>query len=339
MGEAITIDGSRGEGGGQVLRTSLSLAALTGRRLEIANIRAGRKKPGLLRQHLACVRAIADITAAHVTGAELGSRALTLEPGPINPGNYRFAVGSAGSASLVFQTVLWPLLRADAPSRVRFEGGTHNPMAPPLDFLARVFARQLAAMGAEVALRHERYGFVPAGGGAFTAEITPCPLLAPLDLVDGGALAGRRAVALVARLPRHIAERELAVVADRLGIVDREVVEVSTSPGPGNVLMIEVGRERVGELVTAFGRRGVRAEAVADHACAQVEAYLAHGAPVGEHLADQLVIPLALAGAGRFRTGALSLHARTNIDVVAEVLGVAFTVDVDGAQSEVSVAS
>lgn len=327
MKDALAIDGSRGEGGGQILRTSLSLAAVTGLAVDVTGIRAGRKKPGLLRQHLTCVRAIAEITGAAVRGDELGSRELHLAPGPVRAGYYRFAVGSAGSAALVFQTVLWPLLLADGRSRVVFEGGTHNPMSPPFHFLERAFVPLLRRFGAAVDLRLDRYGFYPRGGGSFTADIEPCDALAAVDVPDGGVVRDRRAVAVVANLPRHIAERELAVIRERIGTTDSEIVDPGDPRATGNVVMIELEGDHVTEVVTGFGQRGVRAEAVAGGACDEAAAYLAHAAPVGEHLADQLIIPMALAGAGRFRTGPLSLHTRTNIDVVGEFVDTAIAVD------------
>ena len=158
----LTIDGSQGEGGGQILRTSLALAAISGQPVEVTHVRAGRKKPGLLRQHLCAVKAAAAVCNGYLEGAELGSKHIRFEPGPVTPGDHRFSVGSAGSASLVLQTVLPPLLMADAPSVVRIEGGTHNPSAPPFEFIERVFAPALAEMGASVRVTMERAGFFPA---------------------------------------------------------------------------------------------------------------------------------------------------------------------------------
>jgi len=171
----IWIDGSFGEGGGQILRTALSLSLATGIPFRIENIRAGRKNTGLLRQHLTAVRAAAEIGSAEVEGATLGSSALTFSPGAVRAGEYRFAVGTAGSGTLVFQTILPALLRAPAPSRVIIEGGTHNEFAPPFDFLATTLLPLIRRMGARVSLTLERYGFYPAGGGRFVAVIEPCP--------------------------------------------------------------------------------------------------------------------------------------------------------------------
>jgi RNA 3'-terminal phosphate cyclase (ATP) len=320
---AITIDGSQGEGGGQILRTSLSLAAITGRELTIENVRGGRAKPGLLRQHLTGLQAIAEITGGEVEGAELGSRRVVLRPGPVRPGEYRFSIGSAGSASLVLQTVLWPLLVAGAPSTVIVEGGTHNSMAPPSDFLAKTFAPVLARMGARLGLSLPSYGFQPAGGGRIVCEIPACTALRPLELLEAGRLVSTRVRALVSNLPVTTAMHQANSVRRKLELpAEAAESKVVISIGPGNVDMVELEFEHVTEVVTAFGEKGKAAETAARKVAKEAKRYLAVGAPVGEHLADQLIIPLALAGSGSFRTGPLSLHARTNIDVVRAFLPV-----------------
>lgn len=335
----LTIDGSQGEGGGQILRTSLAMSMITGRPIRLINIRKGRERQGLLAQHLAGVRAAERIAGARVEGARLGSRELVFEPTAITPGEYTFAVGTAGSASLVLQAVLPALLVAKGPSLLHLEGGTHNSMSPPFDFLARVFAPVLARMGAALELELERPGFYPAGGGRFTAQITPPEQWRPLELTERGAIVRRRARALVSRLPRHVGERELAVVRARAGLGDDDelaVEELVGTAGPGNVLMLEVEHEHGRELITAFGEKGTRAETVAESACAELAAYLEHGAPVGEHLADQLLIPMVLAGGGRFTSGPLSLHTRTNLDVLREFFELDVERQVEGAQVTIS---
>lgn len=314
----LVIDGSRGEGGGQILRTSLSLAMVLGRPFHIERIRAGRQRPGLMRQHLAAVEAARAISSARVEGAALGSRELTFEPGPVAPGSYRFAVGTAGSACLVFQTVAPALLTAAGPSHLVLEGGTHNPKAPPFDFLARVFLPLIARMGPEVGAAIERYGFYPAGGGRVVVDIAPVPALSPIELVAPLAVESRRARALLSRLPQHIGERELAVVRAELGWSEAECeIEEVGSPGPGNALHLEVAGGGAAELSTGFGERGVPAESVALGAVAELRALLTAGVPVGGHLADQLLLPMALAGGGAFLTLPLTPHATTAIDVIA----------------------
>ena len=320
----IVIDGTTGEGGGQILRTALALSVVTGKPFQISKIRGRRERPGLRRQHLTAVMAAARVGAAHVQGAELGSRELHFEPSTICPGEHRFAVGTAGSAGLVLQTVLPALLVASAPSRLLLEGGTHNPGAPPFDFLARVYLPLVGRMGPLVTARLERPGFYPAGGGRFVVEVEPVAHLAPLHLAERGRLLARRARVLSARLPAHVARREQETVA-RLTGWDRslvEVEEVHDSAGPGNAVMLEVTSEHVTELFTAFGARGVPAEAVATAAAEQALAYLDSGVPVGPQLADQLLLPLAIAGGGSFVTVAPTLHATTNADVISRFLDV-----------------
>ena len=329
----IHIDGAQGEGGGQIVRTSLALSMVTGRPVTIDEIRARRKRPGLANQHLTAVEAAAAVCGAEVAGAKLGSRRLVFQPGPVQPGEYLFDVGTAGSTTLVLQTVLPPLLTAEAPSQLTLRGGTHNMLAPPFDFLERVYAPLLRKMGPQLDLKLHRRGFYPVGGGEMTARITPAPALRPLSLLDRGKLIHRRVEAVVARLPRHIAQREIDVVRKKSNWRGDQfhIVELNDC-GPGNVLMIELAHEQAVELCTSFGRRGVPAERVAAAAYREALAYLDSGTPVGEHLADQLLLPQSLAahqgaGGGAFRTAVVSGHTRTHIDVIARFLDVAIEVD------------
>jgi RNA 3'-terminal phosphate cyclase (ATP) len=328
----IKIDGSMGEGGGQILRTSLGLSLLTGEPVQLDGIRAGRRKPGLMRQHLTAVRAAVEVGAARVEGDAIGSKALTFRPGKAQAGEYHFAVGTAGSATLVLQTVLPALVLADGPSVLTLEGGTHNPMAPPLDFLERAFLPLLARMGARVTVSLERPGFYPAGGGLFRAEIEPVEggKLRPLSLMERGELLGRRGRALVARLPREIGERELGVLSKKLGWLEEDlaVEAYPESRGPGNMVAAELRYEQVTEMFVGFGERGVPAPTVARRVVDQVKRYLKASAPVGRYLADQLIIPLALAGEGSFRTLALSRHTSTNMEVVGRFIETPMAADV-----------
>jgi RNA 3'-terminal phosphate cyclase (ATP) len=319
----LTIDGSLGEGGGQILRTALALSAGTGKPFRIEKIRAARDKPGLLRQHLTAAKAAAQICGAVVDGDVLGSGALSFKPGPVRAGEFAFAVGTAGSATLVLQTVLPALLLAPAPSKLVLEGGTHNPAAPPFDFLAKSFLPLINAMGPAVKAELQRPGFYPAGGGRFTVEIIPATTrLLPLELKQRGAIRGIRARAIVANLPRSIAEREMYLVRRLLSLLSEDAVveEIRGGPGPGNAVMIEIETEHHMEVFTGFGELGVRAEAVADSAVKQARAYIASGLPVGRYLADQLLAPMSIAGAGRFRTGPLSRHTTTNVEVIRNFL-------------------
>ncbi len=310
----ITIDGSMGEGGGQVLRTSLSLSLVTGAGVRFVNLRAGRKKPGLLRQHLACVEAARIVGDAEVKGAELGSRELLFRPRALKGVNCTFSVGTAGSACLVFQTVLPALLFAKEPSSLVLEGGTHNPMAPPFEFLAETFLLQLARMGAKVTVALSSAGFYPAGGGRFQATIEPVTSLERLDLEARGGPPDVSIRALVANLPWSIGERELRAARSRLELPDAPgKVVVVPSPGPGNALLVVVEGDRVREIFAAFGEKGTSAENVARRAAGEARRVLEAGVPVGEYLADQLLVPMALGSGGILRTVKPSLHTETQL--------------------------
>jgi RNA 3'-terminal phosphate cyclase (ATP) len=231
-------------------------------------------------------------------------------------------VGSAGSACLVLQTVLPPLLAAGRAARLTFEGGTHNPFAPTFDFIERIFLSVLSRMGARCRVELHRRGFHPAGGGRLSLEVDAIEGLAPIEILERGEPTGRRATAIVSNLPFDIAKRELAVVRRRLGWSESEcrgVVEQG-SPGPGNVVMLEVESESAREMCTGFGERRVRAEQVATRAAKELERYLQSSVPVGVRLADQLMVPFAIAGGGAFRTLPLSQHARTNLWVIEQFM-------------------
>lgn len=319
----LVIDGSFGEGGGQILRSALALSLVTQTPFRIEKIRRGRQKPGLMRQHLAAVRAAAEIGAAELRGAELGSQELSFTPKAQKTGAFRFAVGSAGSATLVLQTVLPALWAAAAPSTVVVEGGTHNPMAPPFDFLALSYLPLLARMGPQVTATLERPGFYPAGGGAVTAVIAPASSWARLDLPARGALRAVRARAWVVNLPFHIAEREATVLRERLELPEAQCrAERSTDGhGPGNYLRVEIESEHLTEVVSGVGAKGVSAEQVAEQVATEAGALLSAGVPVGEHLADQLLLPMALGAGGSFLTVAPSLHTTTHAALLRRFVG------------------
>jgi RNA 3'-terminal phosphate cyclase (ATP) len=333
----LNIDGSFGEGGGQIIRSSLALALVTGRPFTIDNIRARRQKPGLRQQHLTAVHAAAEVGEAEVRGASLGSARLEFRPGGVRPGDYHFDVGTAGSTTLVLQTILPALLAAASESTIELRGGTHNPLAPPFDFLARAYLPLVNHLGPQVTAVLDRHGFFPAGGGQIRARVGPCEQLGRLELVDRGAQKDCRATVLLARLARHIGQRECRTVAEHLGWDESQtrVVEVGDSRGPGNVVLIELEFEHVTEIFAAFGERGVPAETVARRAAEQAQSYLDAGVPVGEHLADQLLLPLAIAawkgtGGGRFRTTRLSLHSTTHIELLKQFMELAIDVESQG---------
>jgi len=327
--EMITIDGSEGEGGGQILRTSLALSLVTGQPFRMERIRAKRQKPGLLRQHLTAVEAAKTVGCAEVAGAELNSQTLEFRPGPVTPGNYRFAVGTAGSATLVLQTVLPALLTAPDRSTLTLEGGTHNPMAPPFDFLAKCFMPLIQRMGPSVELELRRHGFFPAGGGRFHARIEPSKKLSRLNLLERGPIRERRARILVSKLPEHVGQRELAVLREELKWREDEcnIEAVQYPVGPGNAVVLAVEAQHVTEIFTGFGERGRPAEEVAKSAVEAAKVWLEADVPVDEHLADQLFIPMVLASGGSFRTTKPSLHTTTNAEVIQRFLPASIRVE------------
>ena len=336
----IEIDGAQGEGGGQILRSALSLSMITGRPFRLTNIRAGREKPGLLRQHLLAVQAAAAICGARTTPLALRAASLEFVPGPIRGGDYRFAIGSAGSCTLVLQTLLPALLHADGPSTVRISGGTHNPMAPPVHFLQRAYGPILQQMGAEVEIALQRYGFHPAGGEVI-ATVQPCPRLRPIALLQRGERKAGYAESVLAGVHVNVAQRELERVASGMGWSGKQlrIVGLPAEQGPGNVLLLTLEHEHVTEMFTSFGEKYLLAESVAKRLLNEVRAYLKTDAAVGEHLADQLLLPMALAGGGTFSCSKVSQHALTNAEVISRFLPVRITFEQQERASICTVAS
>lgn len=323
----ITIDGSHGEGGGQIIRSSLALSMMTGQPIRLERIRDNRKPKGLKRQHWTAVRAAQAVCSAEVVGADIGSQQLTFTPSEIVPGEHRVQITSAGSTTLVLQTILPALMLADGESTISLEGGTHNPGAPPFDFLSRCYLNMINRIGPVAEVELHRPGFYPVGGGSWTAHVIGSPRLQPLNLMERGKLVSRRVRGLVSNLPLHIAERECDVIRRQSQWPMKCFqVEQLEAHGPGNVVMIEVEFENVTELFIGFGRQGVKAEKVAKEAWREAERYLKSEAVVGEYLADQLLLPLALGAsqgrASRFRTLPLSDHSTTHIDVLQRFLDV-----------------
>ncbi|EDV5623353.1 RNA 3'-terminal phosphate cyclase [Salmonella enterica] len=341
MARIIALDGAQGEGGGQILRSALSLSMITGQPFEMSGIRAGRAKPGLLRQHLTAVRAATEICGAQVNGDELGSQQLRFTPGPIRGGEYRFAIGSAGSCMLVLQTVLPALWFADGSSRVEVHGGTHNQAAPSADFICRVWEPLLARMGISQRTTLIKHGFYPAGGGAAATVVEPATSLRGLTLISRGETLRTTAEALLAAVPYHVGEREVATLEAHFPQAEKNVVALEAhfpqaeknvvalegGCGPGNALSLMIQSEQLTELFAAFGVKGTSAEAVANQVAHEARRYLASPAAVGEHLADQLILPLALAGEGAFTVARASAHLLTNIAVVERFLPVTFNLE------------
>lgn len=331
----IEIDGSKGEGGGQVLRTALTLSMITGQPFRIANIRANRSKPGLMRQHLAAVTAAAAISGARVEGAAIGSQTLQFLPGPIKAGDYRFDIGSAGSSTLVLQTVLPALLYADSPSVVTVCGGTHNPKAPPAEFLQRAYGRAMAAIGAQIDIRLERYGFYPAGGGVVCASVQPLQGWKRLDLMQRGERREGFAEAFTAGIPPAVGRRELEIIGPAFawGEEQLRMRQLPDGWGPGNALLLTLEHEHVTEVFVGFGEKQLRAETLAKQVVQAARSYLASGAAVSEHLADQLMLPMALAGGGSFTVDTVSEHSRTNGEIIQRFLPVQVRFRADGKRS------
>lgn len=324
----IQVDGRSGEGGGQILRSSLALSLITQKPFHIEHIRKGRSKSGLLKQHLTCVRAATALGQATVEGDTFRSTALSFTPQGLHPGDYRFDIESAGSANLVLQAVLPAALCAPAPTTWTLLGGTHNDHAPPFPYLQRAFLPLLERAHAPIRSELVSAGFYPAGGGEMRFVIPPATLQ-PLSLDKPlGNTEIRATAVLSSRLPEHIAERELRTLRRRLDI-DRDActLDVVSSRGPGNVLFVEVISEQLTEVFTGFGKKGVRAETIAHRVADAVESYLATNAPVGSHLADQLLLPMAIAGEGSFLTGELTAHTRTNIETLKHFLELDVQVD------------
>lgn len=317
----IVIDGSQGEGGGQILRNALALSLITGQPFRIHAIRAGREKPGLMRQHLTAIEAAIAIGNAQCDGTRIGASEIVFRPGAVKSGDYHFAIGTAGSAGLVLQTILPPLMLADAPSKIVLEGGTHNLQAPPFEFLAHCFLPLINRMGPTVTARLVRHGFYPSGGGRMEIEIVPAPLRR-LECIERGSLRTHRAVALIAGLPGDIARREIETARKHLDWPEDTfgIETLAEDRGPGNVLLLEAMFDHVTEIVAGFGQLGTSAESLAKRAAARMSGYVASGAFAGPYLADQLIMPFAIAGGGAFTTVKPSSHTRTAADVVTMFL-------------------
>ncbi len=318
----IIIDGAEGEGGGQIVRNACALSLVTGQPFRITNVRGKRAKPGLMRQHVTAIEAACTIGSATCDGVAVGSREFGFTPGRVTAGDYRFAVGTAGSTGLVLQTVLMPLLLAGAPSRLVLEGGTHNMLAPPFEFIAESFLAVVNRMGPRVSARLVRPGFYPRGGGRIEVDIAPAPLQ-PIHCRERGPLLGRSAIAMIAGLAPEIAGREIVRARKLLAWPDDAfaVHELPDEFGPGNILLLTAEFTNVTEIVSGFGKLGVSAEQVAATAAARMTGYLESDAVAGPYLADQLLLPFALAGGGSFTTVKPSQHSRTAAEIIAMFTG------------------
>ena len=321
----LRVDGGQGEGGGQVLRTALALAAIRGVPVEIHSIRARRKTPGLQPQHLTAVTALAQICGAQVEGASIGSQRLRFSPSLVRPAEYRFDVGTAGSTALVLQAILLPLALGRGPSQVTLTGGTHVPWSPPADYLRDVCLPILAGMGIAARLRVDRWGFYPKGGGRVVVKVEGNADLHPVTLVFRGGNAELRGVSVVANLPRKIAERQRDRALQRLRAEGRsaeiELVEAD-APGAGTFLLLVAETAGIPAAFSSLGERGKPAERVADEAVDALLDFLKAEAAVDPHLADQVILPMALApGTSRLTTSRVTQHLLTTVQLVQQLLG------------------
>jgi RNA 3'-phosphate cyclase len=327
----IEIDGAQGEGGGQMLRTSLALSLITGKPFHLRNVRARREKPGLAAQHLMSVKAAAKIGNASVRGATLRSTDLAFEPGKIAAGDYHFAIGTAGATGLIVHTIYMPLVLADARSTVVIEGGTHVKASPNFHFLARCWAHYMRAIGINVDLTMERSGFYPRGGGLIRGHFEPTPRILPFRGMTTPTITKARVFAGVAHLPEHVGPRMIEQATLRLYELGLEVEthQESWPGGPGCMLAVELPTAPAPTFIFSLGERGKPAEHVADEAVVQVAGFLkAQPLGVDEHSADQLLLPLALAdGSSEFRVAMVSSHLLTNAAVIGEFLDRAILVD------------
>ena len=337
--ETVFIDGSEGEGGGQILRTSLTLSCITGKGVHIENIRAGRPKPGLAKQHISCVQAACRVSNGQCKGAEQGSKTLDFQPGKVGGGDFHFDIGSAGAASLVMQTILPVLFLGDRPSGFTITGGTHNPLAPPFDFVKETFLPAIETGGFRCECELLRYGFYPAGGGKIVFKVQPwqkepnqivnfCEPCKQLQ-IDARIYTAK----LSANIPRH---QQQLLRQSRLAIGDIESIEVKDSDGPGNCVMIRAYGGGRTTVFTAFGMRGKPSEDVVNEVVGLAEDFIAGGAAIDSFLADQLLVYMAIAGDGCFTTNRLSAHLVTNMGVIKKFLPVDFHPEQQGSVHKVS---
>lgn len=333
----IEIDGSEGEGGGQVLRTALAMSILTGRPVKLTNIRANRSKPGLQPQHLMCVRAASTICCANYKGASVGSAVLYFEPRDVKPGQYTFDIRTAGSTGLVLHTLYLPLaLRTTEPSEVRIVGGTHNDHAPCFHFLETTWAGYLRRMGIVVEVQMTRPGFYPRGGGEIRAIIHPCSRVNGLCMTNCPELTTAGGFSAFAGLPESVGKRQARRLTARLkseGIESHILVEQWQAANPGTVAAVIYRQAPVPALFFGLGARGKPAEAVADDAADEAIRFRNSGCPVDPHSADQLLLPLMFSpDASEYRTSEVTRHLTTNLATLQKFVDRGVTLDAEVGQ-------
>jgi len=331
MSGVVEIDGSLGEGGGQILRTGLSLSMATGRPIRILNIRAGRPNPGLANQHLTCIKAAREISSAKAAGAMLGSQTLEFEPGQIHPGDYSFDVTTAGSVSLVFHTLFLPLSLAQAPSRVTIRGGTHVNWSPSYEFLEDQWLFYLRKIGFTISLRLDKAGYYPQGGGVLKARIEPAPNLSSLTLLERGELEGITGRVFLSNLKSAVAERQVAQVQEilaRRGLSADIQVREYPAQGPGTGTHLRAAFANGSASYTSLGEKRISAEKVASSSAESLLNYIDSGTALDRFIADQLILPLSLAsGDSAFTCDEVTQHLLTNAAIVRMFLPVKLEVE------------
>lgn len=328
----IDIDGSAGEGGGQILRSALALSILTGQAFHIQHIRAQRSEPGLKAQHLTAVQAAAAISRAEVSGASLHSQTLNFEPGPIRTGHYKFEIGTAGAVTLLLQTILLPLSQASSATSLILSGGTHVSWSPPYPYLAEHWLAHLEKMGVRSRIQLDTAGFYPQGGGRIQAITYPASSIAPLNLTERGRLIAISGHSAVANLDMSIANRQKQRAIQRLTAMNLPVAPriksmELPSPGKGTILFLQLEFEHSQACFSALGKLGKSAEKVADEVIDELAAFLETPAAVDAHLADQLLLPAALAsGASTFTTCVVTQHLLSQAEIIRQFLPTAITI-------------
>lgn len=317
----IEIDGSYGEGGGQILRTALSLSCLVKKPFRIFNIRKGRKKPGLMPQHLISVRAAQLLTSAEVTGGHSGSTELSFSPNYVKGGDFYFDIGTAGSTSLVLQTLIPALIFSEVKNTVVLKGGTHVPYSPSFHYVEKVVVPILKRLGIDINLTIELYGFYPKGGGKVRAEIAPAKEINPLRIMERGIISGLKGCSGVGTLPLSIAERQRNALLEKIhsqikdlsSPVDIELLNVST-PGQGTFIFLWSESEHSIAGFTSLGERGKRAETVGEEIANEFLDYYHSGAAFDQHLPDQIVLYLSMCDTESvFTTSRITQHLMTNL--------------------------
>lgn len=326
----LEIDGSYGEGGGQILRTSLSLACTLQQPIRIVNIRKNRKRPGLMPQHLTCVNALKKICDANVQGNEKGSVQLRFDPGKALPGDYFFDIGTAGSTSLLLQAILLPLLFAEGNCRITLRGGTHVPYSPTYHYMQDVFIPMIRTLGVDVTVEIERSGFYPKGGGQIVCRTAPARRIRGMVLTKRGEVKGVSGISAVAGLPLSIAERQKKACLQMLTAdgINGDIETVSLSAlGRGTFIFIKADGDVCQAGFQSIGERGRRAEEVGSEAARGFLDYFRTSACLDRHLADQIVMYLAMAqGRSLFTTSHITEHLLTNLRVIGRFLKNTYTI-------------